>query len=60
MAEVDDPDLRKTVLRLCLLVVDADDHVATGESIAIRAAIDEWDAERPPLRAPARSEAAAA
>lgn len=46
MAEVDDPDLRRTVLRLCLQVVDADDHVAEGESIVLSAAVEHWGMHR--------------
>lgn len=42
MADIDDPVLRRTVLRLCLLVVDADDHVAEGESIVLNAAVEHW------------------
>ena len=42
MAEIDDPDLRKTVLRLCQAVVEADRHVADGESIVMEAAVEHW------------------
>ena len=42
MAEVDDPELRLNVLRLCVSVVEADGHVAEGESIAIGAAVEHW------------------
>ena len=42
MADVDDPALRHTVLRLCLQVVDADDHIAEGESIVLGAAVEHW------------------
>lgn len=43
MAEVDDPALRSRVLRLCAEVVHADRHVADGESLVLRTALDRWD-----------------
>ena len=43
MAEVDDPALRSRVLRLCTEVVHADRHVADGESLVLRTALDRWD-----------------
>lgn len=46
MAEVDNPALRRTVLRLCLQVVDADDHVAEGESLVLSAAVEHWGLHR--------------
>ena len=42
MAEVDDPALWRTVMRLCGAVIDADGHVSDGESIVIRAAAEHW------------------
>lgn len=42
MAELDDPLLRIKVLRLCLAVVNADNHVSEGESIVLSAALDAW------------------
>lgn len=42
MAEIDDPALCRTVLNLCLQVVDADDHVTEGESIVLNAAVEHW------------------
>lgn len=42
MAEVDDPVLRRKVLRLCLQVVQADDHVADGEAIVLGTALEQW------------------
>ncbi len=46
MAEVNDPALRRSVLRLCLQVVDVDDHIAEGESIVLCAAVEHWGLER--------------
>jgi len=46
MAEVDDPALRLKVLQLCLKVVQADDHVAEGETIVLGAAVEHWGLHR--------------
>ena len=46
MADIDDPALRQTLLRLCLAIVDADDHVADGESVMLTAAVDQWGLHR--------------
>lgn len=42
MADVDDPALRSTLLRLSLAIVDADGHLADGESVMLAAALDHW------------------
>lgn len=42
MAEIDDPELRLKVLRLCVAVVEADGHVAEGESIVLVEAVEQW------------------
>ncbi len=42
MGEVDDPGLRLKVLSLCVSVVEADGHVAEGESIVLGAAVEHW------------------
>jgi hypothetical protein len=42
MSDIDDLALRRTLLRLCLAIVDADDHVADGESVMLTAAIAHW------------------
>ena len=42
MAEVDEPALRARVLSLCMSVVQADGHVAEGESIVLGAAVEHW------------------
>lgn len=46
MADIDEPALRQTLLRLCLAIVDADDQVAEGESVMLTAAIDQWGLHR--------------
>ncbi len=50
MAEVDDPNLRIKVLRVCVAVVEADDHVAEGESIVLLAAVEHWALHREMLQ----------
>jgi hypothetical protein len=42
LAEIDAPALRLRVLQMCADVVEADNHVAEGESTLLRAAIDHW------------------
>jgi uncharacterized tellurite resistance protein B-like protein len=42
MAEVQDPDLQLKVLKLCVAVVETDDHVAEGESAVLAAALTQW------------------
>jgi uncharacterized tellurite resistance protein B-like protein len=46
MAEVDDPALRLKVLQLCLKIVQADDHIAEGETIVLGAAVEHWGLHR--------------
>lgn len=43
---MDDPALRMKVLQLCLKVVQADDHVAEGETIVLGAAVEHWGLHR--------------
>jgi len=50
MAEVEDSALRMSVLRLCVAVAEADDHVADGESIVLVSAIENWGLHRQMLR----------
>jgi uncharacterized tellurite resistance protein B-like protein len=42
LAEVEDPRLRLTLLELCLSVVQADEHVADGESTVLAALVERW------------------
>jgi uncharacterized tellurite resistance protein B-like protein len=51
MAEIDDPALRLTVLRLCVEVASADETVAEGESIVLGAAVEHWGLHHEALRA---------
>ena len=46
MAEIESPALRIMVLRLCVAVVEADDHVADGESIVLVSAVEQWGLHR--------------
>jgi uncharacterized tellurite resistance protein B-like protein len=46
MDEVEDPSLRLKVLRLCAALVEADGHVAEGESMVLMAAVEQWDLHR--------------
>ena len=45
-SEIDDPALRVKVLRLCLTVLAADEHLADGESIVLIAATKCWGLPR--------------
>ena len=42
LAEVDDPALQLKVLDLCMQVVEADAHVADGESMLLATAVHHW------------------
>ena len=42
MAEIDDPHLRRSLLRLCSSIVEADCHVSEGESLLLGAAVECW------------------
>jgi len=46
LAEITDPALRREVLQLCTRVVEADDHVADGESALLLAAVEHWGLQR--------------
>jgi hypothetical protein len=50
LAEITDPALRRQVLQLCTRVVDADDHLADGESTLLLAAVAHWDLQRDVLQ----------
>ncbi len=42
MAEIDDDDLRAKVLRLCAVVIAADEQVTENESRVLAAVMDQW------------------
>lgn len=52
LAEIDDPALRRQLLQLCTCVVDADRHLADGESTLLLAAVAHWGLQPELLQAP--------
>jgi hypothetical protein len=42
MGEIDDPQLRRTVLDVCVRLAEADQIVAEGESVVLHAAVEHW------------------
>lgn len=42
MGEIQDPALRLTLLRVCVELAEADDHVDEGESTVLIAAVEHW------------------
>ena len=52
LGEVDDPVLRLKVMRLCVDVANADQHVAEGESVVLSAVLDHWGAGALKVEAP--------
>jgi hypothetical protein len=52
LAEIEDPALRRKVWQLCTQVVDADRHLAEGESTLLMAAVEHWGLQDD-LQAPA-------
>lgn len=50
--EVDDVALRLKVMRLCVDVANADQHVAEGESVVLSAVLDHWGASALHIDAP--------
>jgi uncharacterized tellurite resistance protein B-like protein len=42
LAEVQDPQLQLAVLKLCVAVVETDEHVAEGESAVLAEALTQW------------------
>ena len=59
LAEIDDPALRVKVLRLCLTVIAADEHLADGETLILTALVERWGLQRepkPPQRLPPDAE----
>ncbi len=50
MAEIVDPALRLKVLRLCVLLVEADGSVDDGEAIVLETAVEQWGLHREMLQ----------
>jgi len=42
MAEIDDPELRHSLIALCVALVQADGHVADSESMVLLNAVEHW------------------
>jgi uncharacterized tellurite resistance protein B-like protein len=55
MAEIEDPALRRTVLRLCVAVAEADDHVSDAESVVLVSAVSQWGLQHDMLNSAADS-----
>lgn len=53
MADIDDPALRRTLLGLCLAIIDADAHLADGESVLLDAIARHWNLHPVPGTRPA-------
>ena len=50
MGEIEDPALRRKVLRLCVEITEVDDRVTEGESIVLVAAVEHWGLHHEMLR----------
>ena len=48
-----DPALQRTVLQLCVSAVQADDHLADGESLLLQAMVQHWATAAEALAQPA-------
>ncbi|HQS39259.1 MAG: TerB family tellurite resistance protein [Pseudomonadota bacterium] len=46
MAEIDRPELRRKLIRLCVAMVEADGNVADSESIVLEAGAEHWGLQR--------------
>lgn len=53
MYEIDDADLRLKVLNLSVAVIEADEHIAEGESSVLLAAVEHWGLRHQLVQAPA-------
>ncbi|MBA2723041.1 MAG: TerB family tellurite resistance protein [Methylibium sp.] len=54
MGDIEDPALRRRLLRLCIEIAEADEQVADGESIVLSAAVEHWGLHHEMLRSPDR------
>ncbi len=54
MGEIEDPALRRRLLRLCIEIAESDGQVADGESIVLTAAVEHWGLHHEMLRSPDR------
>ncbi len=46
MARITSPFLRERILRLCIQVAEADGHIAGGEAVVLKAAVEHWGLHR--------------
>ncbi len=46
MAEIDDPELRLKLIKLCVAIIEVDDHIAAGEATVLAAAVEHWEMQR--------------
>jgi len=54
MGEIEDTALQRRLLRLCIVIAEANGQVAEGESIVLTAAVEHWDLHHEMLRSPDR------
>ena len=52
MGEIENPALRRKLLRLCIEIAEADTQVTDGEAIVLTAAVEHWGLHREMLRLP--------
>ena len=52
MGEIDDPTLRRQVLRLCVGIAEVDSRVTDGESTVLVAAVEHWGLHHQMLNSP--------
>lgn len=50
MGDIEDPALRRKLLRLCIQIAEADTTVTDGETIVLTAAVEHWGLHREMLR----------
>jgi len=58
MGDIDDPALRRKLLRLCIEIAEADAQVADGESIVLTTAVEHWGLHYEMLRSPGQGQPA--
>lgn len=52
LGEIDDPALRRKLLRLCIQITEADGQVAEGEVVVLNAAVERWGLHHEMFRSP--------
>ena len=46
MGEIDEPELRLKLIKLCVAIIEVDDHIAAGEATVLAAAVEHWEMQR--------------